>query len=271
VRKPIENHPFDLVLPRKESRFDADKRHYICEPCTTFVPTITLGGEMKTKLAVAATVLCLLSAVFAIQLFSTPSLNGTTPGCGPASSCHTFQSGVLSVTQLGNLQVRLTITGNSGNVAGELVDSAGSVVAVNNSTGTNPFTLTAPHAGTYTVNGGFRSPTPRRWDSLQVVLTLTGVGEGENGVTPSQMSLDQNYPNPFNPSTRIPYRILISGPVRLTITDLTGKEVAVLVDGWQHSGMHTVTWNAEQHASGVYLCRLQSGGYSEARKVLLLR
>lgn len=96
--------------------------------------------------------------VIAGFLISEPGFNGTSPGCS-GSGCHTLQSGIVSATVLANNQVRITVTGNSGNVAGELVNSGGTVVAVINSTSTNPFILTAPSGGTYTVNAGYKSPS----------------------------------------------------------------------------------------------------------------
>jgi hypothetical protein len=101
--------------------------------------------------------------------YSTPNMNGGS-GCG-GSGCHTFQTGIVSVTLLSNLQVRITVAGTSSKVAGELVNSSGSVVAVINSTSTNPFILTAPSAGIYKVNAGYKSPS-RRWDSTTVDVSL---------------------------------------------------------------------------------------------------
>jgi hypothetical protein len=112
----------------------------------------------------------LFSIMFVIMLFtltqSQPDFNGTTPGCS-GGGCHTLQTGIVTATVLSGNQVQITLTGNTGNVAGELVNSNGVVVAVNNSTGSNPFTLTAPSSGTYTVNAGFRNPS-RQWGTTSV-------------------------------------------------------------------------------------------------------
>ena len=99
---------------------------------------------------------------------SQPSFNGTNPGCD-GSGCHTLQDGLVSAT-VTDLQIAITVGGTTSSVAGELVDANGTVVAFNNSTGNNPFTLTAPGPGTYTVNAGFKNPSPRRWDSTVVVI-----------------------------------------------------------------------------------------------------
>lgn len=110
------------------------------------------------------TVLLVIVMISFIQ--SEPGFNGTAPGCG-GSGCHTLQSGNVTATILTGNQVRITVTGASGNVGGELVNSSGTVVAVINTTSSNPFTLTAPSAGTYTVNAGYRSPS-RQWGTTTV-------------------------------------------------------------------------------------------------------
>jgi len=118
---------------------------------------------------------CLLLTILivfslSVSLLAEPGFNGTTPGCS-GSGCHTFQDNIISVVPLSNLQVQITLTGNTGNVAGELVNSSGTVVAVINTTSSNPFILTAPLEGTYLINAGYKSPS-RRWDSTHVTLQM---------------------------------------------------------------------------------------------------
>ena len=113
---------------------------------------------------ILATILFVVIIVSFLQ--SEPGFNGTTPGCG-GSGCHTSQPGIVTATVLTGNQVRITLTGTTGNVAGELVNSSGVVVAVINTTSSNPFTLTAPSAGSYTVNAGFKNPS-RQWGTTTV-------------------------------------------------------------------------------------------------------
>lgn len=114
------------------------------------------------------TALIILSLPF--YLSSEPGFNGTSPGCS-GSGCHTFQDNNVTVVPLSNLQVQVTLTGNTGNVGGELVNSNGTVVAVINSTSSNPFIFTAPSEGTYLINAGYKNPS-KRWDSTHVTLQL---------------------------------------------------------------------------------------------------
>lgn len=97
----------------------------------------------------------------------------------------------------------------------------------------------------------------------------------EDADAPDAIRLEQNYPNPFNPSTVIGYSVgtqdLASLPVRLTVYDVLGREVAVLVDGWMPAGRHSVTFDASDLPSGVYLYRLVAGGQTLQRKLTLIR
>jgi hypothetical protein len=91
------------------------------------------------------------------------------------------------------------------------------------------------------------------------------------GNLPEGYRLSQNYPNPFNPETEIQYAIPRDELVTLRVYNVTGAEVAVLVDGQQAAGSYSVRWKAVDLASGVYFCRLQAGAFSETIKMVLMR
>ena len=104
------------------------------------------------------------------------------------------------------------------------------------------------------------------------IYRLTGPATSiEPRTAPVAFGLGQNYPNPFNPSTGIVYSIARSGQVRLSVHDLLGREVAVLVDGLTSAGSHEVTFDAAGLPSGIYVYRLASGNMVEARKMLFLK
>lgn len=88
---------------------------------------------------------------------------------------------------------------------------------------------------------------------------------------PEQFSLSQNYPNPFNPSTRIEYQLPHKEFVSLRVFDVLGREVALLVNEVQSPGTHSVEFSATGLASGVYFYRLESGGFVETKRLVLLR
>jgi len=83
--------------------------------------------------------------------------------------------------------------------------------------------------------------------------------------------LEQNYPNPFNPSTKIAFRIMKAGLVRLKVFDIVGREVQSLVDEQLQPGSYESTFNAKGLASGVYLYRLQTGDFVATKRLLLLK
>jgi len=83
--------------------------------------------------------------------------------------------------------------------------------------------------------------------------------------------LNDNYPNPFNPSTVMSYQLAISGDVSLKVYDLVGKEVASLVNQIQNAGKYSVTFNASGLASGMYFYKLQANGFSQVKKMMLLK
>ena len=90
------------------------------------------------------------------------------------------------------------------------------------------------------------------------------------------LELSQNRPNPFNPMTSIRYTLPEPGDVRLAVYDATGRLVSTLVDDHRAAGPHVAAWdsktdNGVEVASGVYFCRLESGGRTLTRKMVLLK
>ncbi len=88
---------------------------------------------------------------------------------------------------------------------------------------------------------------------------------------PGQVELSQNYPNPFNAQTTIRFSIPAELPVRLQILDILGREVMTVVDEVMPAGVHSRLLGAHALASGVYYCRLEVGGLSRTRPMVLMR
>jgi hypothetical protein len=103
-----------------------------------------------------------------------------------------------------------------------------------------------------------------------LVRSATSVSESDDR-TVAVFALGQNYPNPFNPSTLISYSIPFGGRVSLNVYDLLGREVAVLFEGVRQPGSYTARFDGTGLSSGVYLYRLQSGGMTETRKLVIVR
>lgn len=131
-------------------------------------------------------------------------------------------------------------------------------------------------------------------DSLGVILLTNGEGDPAGGITallqlltvagqisvdvphagqerPTGFALEQNYPNPFNPETTIAYSVPATGPVRLAVCDLLGREVAVLVNETKQPGRYGVELNASQLSSGTYFYRLNAGSETCIKKMMVLK
>jgi len=88
---------------------------------------------------------------------------------------------------------------------------------------------------------------------------------------PGEFYLSQNYPNPFNPATKISFGVSIASYVMMNIYDLTGKEVAMLVNERVQPGKYEVTFDASNLPSGTYFVRLNAGEYTESKKITLIK
>ncbi len=103
-------------------------------------------------------------------------------------------------------------------------------------------------------------------------LTASGLEAGrEAGLPANVVALEQNQPNPFNPVTQIKFSLPREGAVTLTVYNVRGEAVAKLADGTMSAGEHAITWDATDHASGVYFYRLEGPGFSETRKMTMVK
>jgi hypothetical protein len=108
--------------------------------------------------------------------------------------------------------------------------------------------------------------------SASDVYDFTGtISSVQPAAAPLAFSLEQNYPNPFNPVTMIRFGLATAVNVDLTVYDILGRRVAVLVDGRMAAGYHQVKFDGSNRASGVYFYRIQAGSFVETRKLLLIR
>jgi hypothetical protein len=94
---------------------------------------------------------------------------------------------------------------------------------------------------------------------------------GNNNRIPSEYKLEQNFPNPFNPSTQINYDLPKEGFVKLTVFDITGREVQQLINSVQRAGKHSIIFSPENLSSGLYFYKLESSGFTETRKMTLIK
>ena len=98
---------------------------------------------------------------------------------------------------------------------------------------------------------------------------INSVGNIEQ--TPAKYSLEQNYPNPFNPVTRINYSIAKQGPVKISVYDMLGREVTVLVNEVKTPGFYSVDFNSTGLSSGMYFYKMESGAFTDTKKLMLIK
>jgi subtilisin family serine protease len=84
-------------------------------------------------------------------------------------------------------------------------------------------------------------------------------------------SLHSAYPNPFNPVTNIQYDIAEAGNVKLVVFDVNGREIATLADGFMNEGVYSAVFNADNLASGVYFYTLTVNGFTDSKKMILMK
>jgi predicted peptidase len=118
---------------------------------------------------------------------------------------------------------------------------------------------------------GYGLPQLLPWVFSQSKDKQSGVAGRSSDGSEMKFSLFQNYPNPFNASTTIRFVIPRKQRVTLKVFDLLGREAATLEDGILPAGGHSAAFDASGLASGVYVARLESGGFTDRKKVVVIK
>ncbi|NNF03086.1 MAG: T9SS type A sorting domain-containing protein [Rhodothermales bacterium] len=109
-------------------------------------------------------------------------------------------------------------------------------------------------------------------NTIRAVFELNVIVNVDDDPTlPQTVTLEQNYPNPFNPATTIRFSLPESRPVHLRVFDMLGRHIATLADGVLPAGQHEVAFEAGSLSSGLYLYRLDAGGTSQTRTMMLVK
>jgi len=147
-------------------------------------------------------------------------------------------------------------------------------------------------AGTYTYEGRVGTYPNFIWDNYSFTFEKLSFGDDEligewsntgesfdqwlafnpdESPVPQTFSLGQNYPNPFNPITAITFALPEAVHVKLTVFNVRGQVVTVLVNGWRDAGVHEVTFDGSTLPSGIYFAQFQAGDFSAVQKLVLLK
>ena len=93
----------------------------------------------------------------------------------------------------------------------------------------------------------------------------------QQNILPAENKLGQNYPNPFNPSTTISFTLTKHTRVKITLYDLLGRAVRVLLEDIKNPGEHKLNFNASGLSSGVYYYKIEAGSFTESKKMVLIK
>ncbi|HOJ36921.1 MAG TPA: alpha-amylase family glycosyl hydrolase [Ignavibacteriales bacterium] len=106
---------------------------------------------------------------------------------------------------------------------------------------------------------------------IKIDLAKIVSNEFYQNIKVTDFKLEQNYPNPFNPTTRISFSLPFSTNVKLTVYDVTGREIKTLLEGYKNSGTYTVDFDASDLTSGVYFYKLITPNYNATKKMILVK
>ncbi len=130
-----------------------------------------------------------------------------------------------------------------------------------------PFAILIPNLVYYSVWEDSINGTTQLFGK-RFLVSLEGVNDYSSA---EGYALSQNYPNPFNPATKIRYIVPSGSQVLLKVYDVLGNEIKTLVNEYKYGGEYEVLFDAGDLASGIYIVRLNSGGLSLSRKMLLMK
>ena len=181
------------------------------------------------------------------------NINGNLPD-SPCNDGMYYYPGFSTSTFLAALDIGVFVSTNYGESWSELADGLPNTVAI--------------HLDYNQTTGKLRIGTHGRgvWEANGIIGIIN-----YNSEVPENFSLSQNYPNPFNPVTNIKYQVQKSGFVKLTVFDMLGREIKTIINELQQPGTYTAQFDAAGISSGVYFYRLEVNGYSETRKMMLIK
>jgi hypothetical protein len=106
--------------------------------------------------------------------------------------------------------------------------------------------------------------------NAQEIFTISAA-PSFNAATVTEYALHQNFPNPFNPETNITFDLVDAGFVNLSVYNLLGQQIAVVVNSTMDAGRHVVSFNSGNLTSGLYLYRIEANGFTAQKKMVLMK
>jgi hypothetical protein len=178
----------------------------------------------------------------------------------------------LTATTFSTSQINLSWTASTDNVgvAGYYIYRNGEYLTTTTATSYSDMGLSSSATYSYYVTAFDASGNV---SAASNTATATTSSKRRGGSTKNLIttSLELSGPNPFNAVTQLSYYLPEAGQVSLEVFNVSGRKVASLTEGWQSAGEHTVSWSAENFASGVYFIQLNTAYGRVAQKVTLLK
>ncbi len=205
-------------------------------------------------------------------------------GYGAFSEIRSFTTGFPSSPVLAlptNLNASVPVTGSlvwkkiqsAATYRAQLSIAADFSILVIDTTGLADTTIAFTNLAVSTIHfwrvAGINPTGISNWSDTWRFKTQAATEVGRSESIPESFALYQNYPNPFNPATTIRFSVNALQHVQLNVYDVLGRAVASLVDRDMQPGMYAVEWNAADVPSGMYFYRLNSGSFSDVKKMLL--
>lgn len=135
------------------------------------------------------------------------------------------------------------------------------------------FTYTAPSTtGPQTIYATGCSSKPQWNFATNYTVNVTSATDVKSdNINPNEFKLYGNFPNPFNPSTKIQFSLPTNNYVTLKVYDISGREVASLVNSQMNAGQHLVNFDASNLSSGIYYYKLSAGSFTQTNKMILMK
>ncbi len=181
------------------------------------------------------------------------NISGNLPD-SPVNDVLIYYPGVSTSIYFAAMDIGVFVSSNYGTTWTEMTDGLPNTVAM--------------HLDYHQASNKLRIGTHGRsvWETSNPVGLINYSNE-----VPAGFSLQQNFPNPFNPVTTIKYDIIKDGLVKLAVYDILGRELKAIINQNQKAGIYTVQFDGTELTSGVYFYKLITEGFSETRKMIIVK
>lgn len=216
---------------------------------------------------------CKISAVSGAPIWVRHCVNATGTDRGYDIELSPSTTGSIDFISTGRFDASLSLTtdsyllklDNTGKIPGGCIDTLVYSLRSLQISRVDSVQLQALPLSDVTYNPGVNTITP----AIRDICAMTAITN--NNTNANSFELKQNYPNPFNPVTNIEFSLPENGNVTVRVFDISGKEVATLVNGFKNKGSYSVNFDAASLSSGIYLYELKTENFTSTKKMMLIK